>query len=134
MSTGVASVEGVRQLIDIERTRGTQYFVARLEGVIVGMIGLWFDPTGATSELEPPQVIDIAVSREHRLRGIARDLMDVAVSETRAAGYNRLWLYTDGNNAGLLTFYRHLGFRLAAVIPEWFGDGSVKAVFRLDLA
>jgi hypothetical protein len=32
----------------------------------------------------------------------------------------------------LLSFYRKLGFRLASVVPDWFGDGSVKAIFRLD--
>jgi hypothetical protein len=41
-------------------------------------------------------------------------------------------VYTNGNDIGVLTFYRTLGFRLAAAVPDWFGEGSVKAILRLD--
>ena len=132
MSTGVTSPAGVRSLIAIERARGTQYYTAAINGEVVGMIGVWFDPSGEISELEPPQVIDLAVSPLYRRQGVARALMNVAVSETQAAGYRRLWLYTDGNSAPLITFYRHLGFRLISVVPDWFGDGTAKAILRLD--
>jgi ribosomal protein S18 acetylase RimI-like enzyme len=132
MSMGLESLDGVRQLMAIEKTRGTRYYVAKNNGQVIGLVGVWFDPTGASSELEPPQIIDLAVHPEHRRRGIARDLINTAIRETQAAGHHRLWLYTDGNNIGLLSFYRKLGFRLASVVPDWFGDGSVKAIFRLD--
>ncbi len=51
----------------------------------------------------------------------------------RIAGYDRLWLYTDGNSVSHIAIYRAFGFRLVAVIPDWFGDGTVKAIFRLNL-
>lgn len=133
MSTGIDAVDGVRQLIAIERTRGTQYHTASLHGRVVGMIGFWFDPSGEVSALEPPQVIDIAVLPEARRQGIARALMDVAVEGVRGAGYRHLWLYTDGNDASLLAFYRRLRFRLVAAVPDWFGEGTVKAIMRRDL-
>jgi ribosomal protein S18 acetylase RimI-like enzyme len=134
MTTGVDSPAGLRHLMAVEETRGTRYFVARRGDEIVGMIGVWFDADGQIAGLEPPEVIDIAVSPKHRRLGVARALMNVAVQETREAGYDRLWLYTDGNSVDLLTFYRRLGYRLVAVVPGWWGEGSVKAILRLDIA
>lgn len=133
LSTGVAAVESVRHLIAIERVRGTRYYTASLEGRVVGMIGLSIDPAGEANALEPPEVIDIAVLPDCRRQGVGRSLMDVAVAETRAAGYRRLWLYADGNDMAVLAFYRRLGFRLIAAVPDWFGDGTVKAIMRRDL-
>ena len=133
MSTGLSSVDGARHLIAIERTRGTTYYTAAQNGKTVGMIGVYFDTTGTVNELEPPQIIDLAVLQEHRRTGVARALMAVAENAVCAAGHQRLWLYTDGNSANLTTFYRRLGFRLVSVIPDWFGDRTCKAYFRKDL-
>ena len=134
MSTGVDSPEGIRHLIAIEQARGTRYYTANVSGEAVGFIGLFFDPTGLINELEPPQVIDIAVSPGYRRQGIARALIEFAARETLAAGYDRLWLYTNGHDPGVLAFYRQLGFRLVSVVPDWFGDGSAKAYRCRDLA
>ena len=125
LSMGLESLDGVKRLMAVEPARGTRYYVA-----VVG--DRRFDPTGETTELEPPQIIDVAVSPEYRRRGIASALMERAVRETSAAGYYRLWLYTDGNSHELLTFYRRLGFRQVSAVPDWLGDGSVKAILRLD--
>ncbi len=133
MSIGTDDDEGVRRLIKVEQARGTQYFTARVDGLAVGMIGVYFDDAGVLDELEPPQVIDVAVLPEYRRGGVARALMQHAIELVRAAGRKTLWLYTDGNSAGLLAFYRRLGFRLTAVVPEYFGPGTVKAIFRRDL-
>lgn len=134
MSTSIESLEGVSHLVAVERARGTRYYVARLDGRIVGFMGLWFDPTGAISVLEPPQVIDVAVMPEYRRQGVGRALMAVAARETLAAGYDRLWLYTGGDSPGLLTFYLRLGYQLISVVPGWFGDGTAKAILCLNLS
>ncbi len=133
MSMGFDAPGGVRRLLDVEQVRGTRYFTACLDGELAGLIGLYIDLTGSVEELEPPQIIDLAVYPKYRRAGIARALVDHAEAQVRAAGRRRVWLYTDGNNAGLLAFYRRLGYRLAAAIPDYFGDGTVKAIFRKDL-
>ena len=132
MSMGLESLAGVQHLLAVEKARGTRYYVATQSGQLIGLVGVWFDPTGAVTELEPPQVIDLAVLPSHRRQGVASALIELAVRETQAAGFRRLWLYTNGNDIGVLTFYRKLGFRLAAAVPDWFGEGSVKAILRLD--
>ena len=60
-------------------------------------------------------------------------MLERAAEETRRAGHNVLWVSTDGDDAGNLTFYRACGFRLAAAVPDGWGPGSVKAVMRWDL-
>jgi len=132
MSMGLESLDGVQHLLAVEKARGTRYYVATRSGRVIGLVGVWFDPTGAVTELEPPQVIDLAVLPGHRRQGVATALVELAVRETQAAGFRRLWLYSNGNDIGVLAFYRKLGFRLAAVVPDWFGEGSVKAILRLD--
>ncbi len=133
MSTGVDAEEGIRHLIAIEVARGTRYDVAIRDDRIVGFIGTWFDPTGLINDLEPPQIIDIAVLPEYRRQGVARALMDQAIHLVQSAGYERLWLYTDGDDAALLTFYRRLGFRLVSVVPGWFANEGAKAILRRDI-
>jgi ribosomal protein S18 acetylase RimI-like enzyme len=133
MSMGFDAPDGVRHLLTVEQARGTRYFTACLDGQMAGLIGLYVDLTGAVEELEPPQIIDLAVYPQYRRAGLARALVAYAEDQVRAAGRRRVWLYTDGNNAGLLAFYRRLGYRLAAAVPDYFGDGTVKAIFRKDL-
>lgn len=133
MSMGFDTSAGVRKLIAIEKARGTLYYTARQNGKVVGVIGFFYDPSGEVDEIEPPQIIDLAVLPEVRKQGIARAMVEFAINEVHQAGFSRLWLYTDGNNAGLLAFYRRLRFRLVSVTPDWFGEGTVKAVMRRDL-
>jgi ribosomal protein S18 acetylase RimI-like enzyme len=133
MSTGVRSADGVRRLIAVEVARGTRYFTARLDGQTVGMIGVFCDAGGPEYELEPPEIIDVAVHPAYRRQGVARALVAHAEAHVRAAGGRRLWLYTDGNDAELLAFYRRLGFRLGGTVSDYWGDGTVKAIFRKEL-
>jgi ribosomal protein S18 acetylase RimI-like enzyme len=133
MSTGMDDAGGVRRLLKVEMARGTHYFTAVSEDRVVGVIGVYYDDFPSVDELEPPQIIDVAVLPECRRGGVARALIEHAVQQVRAAGRNILWLYTDGNNPGLLTFYRRLGFQLVSVVPDYFGKGTVKAIFRRDL-
>lgn len=132
LSTGLESAEGVRHLIAIERTRGTRYFVAVADEKIIGMVGLWLDTTRAITMQEPPQIIDVAVHQERRGTGVGRALVAKAIEETGAAGFDSLWLYTNGGSADNLRFYLSMGFQLIAAVPGWFGPGTTKAVMRHD--
>ncbi len=133
MSMGMDDAEGARRLIKVEMARGTRYFTAISEDRVVGVVGVYFDDNDSVDELEPPQIIDVAVLPDCRRGGVARALIEHAVQQVRAAGRDILWLYTDGNQPGLLTFYRRLGFQLVSVVPDYFGKGTVKAIFRRDL-
>ena len=132
-SMGLQSFEGVRRSISVERARGTIYLAAELDGRAVGVIGFFLDATGETTDLEPPQIMDMAVEPEYRRRAVARALMNAAVEEVRESGHDRLWLYTDANSPPLPAFYNRLGFRPVSIVPDWFGDGTAKAILPRDL-
>jgi GNAT superfamily N-acetyltransferase len=85
MSMGLESLDGVRHMLAVERARGTRYHVATRSGRPIGLVGLWFDPTGAVTELDPPQVMDLAVLPADRRQGVGKALIEVAIRETQAA-------------------------------------------------
>jgi len=133
MSMGMVDHDAVRSLLAIEKVRGAQYLTASVNGEAVGIIGLWCDPSGATSWLEPARVIDFAVAPEHRRKGIGRALMEEAVRIVESSGQQWLWLDTGlGDERDVV--YTSYGFKMVSVIPDWFGEGVHKAVYRRKLA
>jgi ribosomal protein S18 acetylase RimI-like enzyme len=120
-------------LISVERARDIRYDTASLSGCTVGVIGVFFDPMGETTELEPSQITDMALVPEYRRRGVARAQIDAPVGGVRSSGHDRLGRYTDGNSLLLPSFYNRLGFGPIAIVPDWGGDGTAKVMLRRDL-
>lgn len=56
--------------------------------------------------------------------------MKKAVEYGKSFGHKDIWLYTDGNSEIIITIYNKLGFDLIAKVPDWFGQGSNRAVMR----
>lgn len=77
-------------MISVERARDIRYHTASLSGCTVGVIGVFFDPMGETTELEPSQITDMVVVPEYRRRGVARTQMGAAVGGVRSSGHDRL--------------------------------------------
>lgn len=77
-------------MISVERARDIRYHTASLSGCTLGVIGVFFDPMGETTELEPSQITNMAVVPEYRRRGVARTQMGVAVGGVRSTGHDRL--------------------------------------------
>jgi ribosomal protein S18 acetylase RimI-like enzyme len=120
-------------LISVERARDIRYDTASLSGCTVGVIGVFFDPMGETTELEPTQITNMALVPEYRRRGVARAQIDAPVGGVRSSGHDRLGRYTDGNSLLLPSFYNRLGFGPIAIVPDWGGDGTAKVMLRRDL-
>lgn len=120
-------------MISVERARDIRYDTASLSGCTVGVIGVFFDPMGETTELEPSQITNMALVPEYRRRGVARAQIDAPVGGVRSSGHDRLGRYTDGNSLLLPSFYNRLGFGPIAIVPDWGGDGTAKVMLRRDL-
>ena len=60
----------------VERARGIRYHMASLSGCTVAVIGVFFDPMGETTELEPSQITGMALVPEYRRRSVARAQID----------------------------------------------------------
>ncbi len=123
-STGLDDREAVEKLIAIEVTKGTNYGVIRDGDTVVGMIGLYLDPVPGVRDLDPAQVIDLAVHEDYRGRGFSRLLMDWAVKRARAADQTWIWLYT-GSPGYTVDVYKSLGFEVCGINENYWGsDGS----------
>jgi ribosomal protein S18 acetylase RimI-like enzyme len=134
LNTSLERDESRRWLIDIELARGTRYYLGVVEGRRVGFVGLRLPPTHELAGLEPPEIIDIAVLPDFRRRGIGRAMIEHAAEGTRRAGHDVLWVSTDADHTGNLSFYRACGFRLAAAVPNGWGPGWIKAIMRRELS
>lgn len=75
----------------------------------------------AVSAEDAWEVLNTAVSQEHRGTGIGRRLLDVAVRAARRAGARRVVLATATADIGNLRFYQRCGFRMDRVVSDAFG-------------
>ena len=68
----------------------------------------------ATYELDGDraELAAIAVSDDHRLRGIGTQLIDAVVAAVESAGARDVWLVTTNDNLDALRLYQRRGFRL----------------------
>ena len=57
----------------------------------------------------------LAVTADHRRRGIGGRLVDVVASAARRRGAGELWLVTTNDNLDALRLYQRHGFRLTAL-------------------
>ncbi len=124
---------GAARLLEIEKTRGTAYFVAKDGEKLVGAVGIYIDPVPEVRKLEPALIIDLAVMPEYHRRGIGRALVEVAANHTKAQGERYMWLFTDGQSERHLSTYVGMGFLLAGVLPCFNGPGTCRAYFMRDL-
>lgn len=74
--------------------------------------------------LEAPDtwyICGIAVTPEHRRRGIGKRLMQIAQEQAREHGYDRLSLVVFKENTAAVRLYQHLGYEIvksAPVVPH----------------
>jgi len=64
---------------------------------------------------ERAELAAIAVSSEHRLRGIASQLIEAVAAAAQSEGVRELWLVTTNDNVDALRLYQRRGFELAAL-------------------
>ena len=78
-------------------------YVAVLDDLVVGYVCLM-------SLFEDAQILNIAVTPQHRGHGIARKMMELAVSTARERGAEVLALEVRESNAAAIRMYEDLGF------------------------
>ncbi len=88
-------------------------FVAECDGVIVGYVCLM-------SLFEEAQILDIAVAPDKRGRGIARLLMDHAVTVAREKKAEVLALEVRSTNSSAITLYERCGFVRTGIRNKYY--------------
>ena len=64
-------------------------------------------------------IISIAVRPQHRRRGIGQDLVQRAMDTPHL---KKVWAEVRRSNQGAQTFYSHMGFQIAGVLPNYYGN------------
>jgi [ribosomal protein S18]-alanine N-acetyltransferase len=95
--------------------------------VVLGFVVFWLVH-------DEVHVLNVAVSAEHRRRGVARALMEEAVARGRAAGARLVTLEVRRSNAPAIALYRKLGYREVAVRPRYYAEeGEDAIVMELEI-
>jgi ribosomal-protein-alanine N-acetyltransferase len=89
----------------------------RVAGILVGRI--------AADEFE---ILNMAVARDFRRRGVATQLVRVAIHEAEIAGVARTYLEVRASNQGGIAFYTRFGFRACGRRPGYYRDHAEDAV------
>lgn len=88
-------------------------FVAETDGKLVGYVCLM-------SLFEEAQILDIAVSPEHRGRGIALELMEHACAVAREKHAEVLALEVRASSAAAIGLYQRTGFKRVGIRPAYY--------------
>ncbi len=89
--------------------------------VLLGFIVFWLIH-------DEVHVLNVAVAREHRRRGIARALMQEAAERGRARKARLVTLEVRAGNAPAIALYRQLGYRDVAVRPRYYAEENEDAL------
>ncbi|MBT0730719.1 GNAT family N-acetyltransferase [Rosenbergiella nectarea] len=93
-----------------------QFFCARIDQKIVGIIGL--EPCGKYNGSHRGEVFKLIVGQAWRRQGIAKKLMQTAVDSATQAGLKLLVLDTRTDDF-TVTLYQSLGWVVAGEIPRY---------------
>jgi ribosomal-protein-alanine N-acetyltransferase len=103
------------------------YLVAEADGAIAGYAGLLATRQGA-------DVQTLAVARQHRRHGVARQLLDALLTEARRRGSPEVLLEVRAENEAAQALYARVGFERIGVRRGYYRPGGTDAhVLRLRL-
>lgn len=100
--------------------RGTSWAAeldGRVAGILIGRV--------AADEFE---ILNLAVAKAHRRRGIATQLLKAALESARAGGAREIYLEVRASNEAGIAFYSRMGFRVSGRRPNYYRDPAEDAV------
>jgi ribosomal protein S18 acetylase RimI-like enzyme len=86
------------------------FLIARTGQEIVGTVMGGFDGRRGF-------IYHLAIAKQHRLKGIARLLMDEVERRLKAKGCLKVYLLVTPENKTAMTFYERLGYEIMPVLP-----------------
>jgi len=103
--------------LDQVRSGNRHYIVARRRRLVVGYAGLWISPDPAGDQ---GHVTNIAVSADHRRRGVATHLLRALAGVAIERGCIALTLEVRVSSTGAHELYRRFGFAPAGVRKQYY--------------
>ena len=74
------------------------------------------------------EILNLAVGKQDRRRGIATQLVSTAIESGRSAGVRQTYLEARASNKGGIAFYERVGFRVCGRRPNYYRDPGEDAV------
>ncbi|MDJ0762155.1 MAG: ribosomal protein S18-alanine N-acetyltransferase [Myxococcota bacterium] len=106
---------------EIDGHRWSHVAVAEEGRTLVGFTVYW----SVASELH---LLNLAVDRAHRRRGIGRDLVAHLIAFGRNTRHTEVLLEVRVSNLTAITLYRHFGFEDLAIRPGYYADNGEDAL------
>jgi len=120
------AVELVEERLQRGAASGYEFLFAEAAGELVGYA--CYGLIGCT--LGSYDLYWIVVDPAHQRRGIGRLLLEAAEAAIAQAGGRRVYIETSNRPVYLPTreFYLRCGYRLEALLPDYYADGDDKAI------
>lgn len=109
-----AQKKGLQTILDTPSLG--RLFVAKEEGLIIGMVNLLWSMSTALGE-KVAWLEDVVVLPEYRSQGVGAALIAYVLNDAKESGCKRITLLTDRNNERAHIFYKRFGFEISTMQP-----------------
>ncbi len=106
---------------DMTENQMAEYFVAELDGEVVGYLGIWLVS-------EEGYINNVAVSPSHRRRQIGSALIGAMLEATQAEGIIAHTLEVRASNEAAKGLYKKFGFKEAGLRKGYYEDNGEDAI------
>jgi len=114
------------------------FLVAEQAGTIVGYImcrmEYGFSQVKRLGLARKGHVVSVAVLEEHRRKGIATKLIQLAQEEMRKKAANESYLEVRVSNANAVQLYEELGYKVTGRLEAYYRDGEPAYVMAAHLS
>lgn len=104
------------------------FLVAEHEGKIIGYIMCRIERGISSYKTALPikkgHIVSVAVSRNHRLKGVGTDLISKAIKGMAEYGAREFFLEVRKSNLAAITTYERLGFEVRRILKGYYRDGE----------
>ena len=115
------------QAISSQLANGTEYYMASVDGTLVGYTALI--PDESTSRL---MISKLYVRREQRGAGVGSGLLRFIESECEKRFFTRIWLTVNRHNDGPIQWYLRKGFQKVDEVKKDIGGGFYMDDFIME--
>jgi ribosomal-protein-alanine N-acetyltransferase len=103
------------------------YFVALMDGVVVGYAGIW-------TILDEVHITNLAVHPDNQQQGIGRFLLECLITEALKNGVGRMTLEVRTSNYKAQKLYENYGFINRGLRPKYYNDEDAIIMWLDDIA
>ena len=106
---------------------GAGFLVAQQDNIVVGYIIFWirYEDEG--------HIISLAVDKNYRKRGIARELVKNAINIFTKCNVSEIKLEVRISNKGAREFYLKMGFEEKETLENYYEDGEEAVIMKKEV-